>query len=246
MEEQQIEKLFRNGLGNLESDVNPDAWKNISKQLEKPDKPIAGATPTGKLASTSRNLVMKLIVAGVIFTAIIGTVSYLVKDKSTSTTNKNTVLPVTKQDESVIINETTTQLVNSSATPLAKEANTKTEVQKSVQPISSTATASRVKANKTSRLGPDTKTQVYMLTPNGDGENDYFKPLLDGRFKEYELTILDPKGNAVFKAKDSSAQWDGKLDNGLSAPAQVYTYVVNAKDLSNSAKTYKGTVALVR
>jgi hypothetical protein len=70
--------------------------------------------------------------------------------------------------------------------------------------------------------------------------------MLDGRFKEYELTILDPKGIAVFKAKDSSAQWDGKLDNGSSAPAQVYTYVVNAKDLSNAAKTYKGTVALVR
>jgi gliding motility-associated-like protein len=254
MEDQKIEQLFRSGLGNLESDVHPEAWKNISKELQKPEDPAAAITPSGKLSSMSQKFILKMVVIGVVVTAVLATtISYLsnknsadVNTTSSTTTKVNSVKP-SVQSQTPVMNEAPKTESNAPATTLPqKQTETKQAVQNSSPSMSSTASASRVKAPRSVKIGPDTKTQVYMLTPDGDGENDSFKPMLDGKFKEYELTILDPKGKEVFKAKDSSAQWDGRLDNGQSAPAQVYTYVVKAKDLANTARSYTGTVALVR
>lgn len=84
------------------------------------------------------------------------------------------------------------------------------------------------------------------FTPNGDGNNDQFKPLGSALYtKEYEFRIWNRWGQEVFRSTEPSFGWDGNFE-GKEAQTGVYAYVITYKNVYNESKIKKGNVTLVR
>lgn len=84
------------------------------------------------------------------------------------------------------------------------------------------------------------------FTPNGDNNNDVFKPLGSAMFSsEYDFRIWNRWGQEVFRSTDPSVGWDGNFE-GKQAQTGVYAYVITYKNVFNEAKIKKGNVTLVR
>jgi gliding motility-associated-like protein len=95
----------------------------------------------------------------------------------------------------------------------------------------------------------DKKNDIIMPTgfsPNGDGNNDVFKPLGSALFaKEYDFRIWNRWGQEVFRSTDPTQGWDG-VYNGQPSITGVYAYLITYKNIYNEAKILKGNVTLVR
>lgn len=61
------------------------------------------------------------------------------------------------------------------------------------------------------------------FTPNGDGDNDFFKVYTLEDFREYRLDIVDQWGNLIYTSTDLEREWDGTSFDGREI--QVGTYV---------------------
>jgi gliding motility-associated-like protein len=83
------------------------------------------------------------------------------------------------------------------------------------------------------------------FTPNGDGKNDAFRPLLFGRLVKYSFTIYNRWGQIIFKSSDIIKGWNGTYASTLqdnNVFAWSCTYQIEGQKL----KTEKGTVVLIR
>jgi len=78
------------------------------------------------------------------------------------------------------------------------------------------------------------------FTPNGDGKNDTFAPLVRGA-RTYELVIYDRWGVERFRTTDPRGEWSG---DGL--PQGVFTYVARIGEHGPIDKIYTGHVSLLR
>lgn len=61
-----------------------------------------------------------------------------------------------------------------------------------------------------------------IFTPNEDGLNDVFRPLLNCRTLNYELRIFNEYGKLIFRSLDPFKGWDGTVKD---APTNTGTYV---------------------
>lgn len=82
------------------------------------------------------------------------------------------------------------------------------------------------------------------FTPNNDGKNDLFKPLLFGNVLKYEFIIYNRWGEIVFRTKDLQKGWDGKV-NGSTADTYIFVWQCNFQFESKAPESRKGTVALI-
>lgn len=86
-------------------------------------------------------------------------------------------------------------------------------------------------------------------TPNGDGLNDVFKPLIKCAGltdKGYRFTVYNRYGEIVFNSGSIGAGWNG-LEKNAVAQAGVYNWVVKYIDPNNKKAVVKsGNVTLVR
>ncbi len=83
------------------------------------------------------------------------------------------------------------------------------------------------------------------FTPNGDGSNDTFGPVLIGHTL-IQLEVWSRWGEKVFDSiNDGKNAWDGTI-NGLPAPSDVYVYRVRVKLIDGTEKVDKGDVTLLR
>jgi gliding motility-associated-like protein len=66
-----------------------------------------------------------------------------------------------------------------------------------------------------------------VITPNGDGNNDFFHPLLPYKYvNRVDFTVLNRWGNTLFKTTDPFLGWDGKDQNtGKPVVDGVYFYL---------------------
>jgi gliding motility-associated-like protein len=79
-----------------------------------------------------------------------------------------------------------------------------------------------------------------VITPNGDGKNDYFKiSALVGRVN---LIIFNRWGNVEYSNSNYLNDWDGRNDKGSELPGDTYFYILNFEN--GLAKT--GTVLITR
>lgn len=78
------------------------------------------------------------------------------------------------------------------------------------------------------------------FTPDGDGLNDTFAPVVKGA-RLYEIFITDRWGIERFRSTDPKAEWSG---DGL--PQGVYGYQVRIAEHGAYRKEYKGSVTLLR
>ncbi len=89
---------------------------------------------------------------------------------------------------------------------------------------------------------------VYLpsaFTPNNDGLNDVFKPLVDGHLTQYKFTVYDRNGQVVFQSTDPGKGWTG-IKNGIPYNTGVFVWICTYQLAGGEAKTEKGTVALIR
>ena len=112
----------------------------------------------------------------------------------------------------------------------------------------------------TSGIKPDAIPNVF--SPNGDGNNDYFKikepknssdPQFVTSIKSFHVSILNRRGQRVYEYSGNPKEWEGwngKIDgNKAEAPDGVYFYIIEAvgwDDKTYKRGPYKGFVYLLR
>ncbi|HEY0611648.1 MAG TPA: gliding motility-associated C-terminal domain-containing protein [Chitinophaga sp.] len=83
------------------------------------------------------------------------------------------------------------------------------------------------------------------FSPNGDGNNDVFRPKVYDDVHNYRLSIYNRWGSLVFRTNDPGAGWNGAY-KGSAAPAQHYIYVCTYTDRNNEPQELRGAFMLVR
>jgi gliding motility-associated-like protein len=93
-----------------------------------------------------------------------------------------------------------------------------------------------------------TAPQIFVpsaFTPNGDGRNDFFRPVAVGITKIDYFRVYNRWGQMVFETRVNEMGWDGKI-NGVPQGTNTYVWVVKGEDYTGKVVTAKGTVTLVR
>ncbi|MDR1153893.1 MAG: gliding motility-associated C-terminal domain-containing protein [Bacteroidales bacterium] len=83
------------------------------------------------------------------------------------------------------------------------------------------------------------------FTPNGDGQNDEYKPFFSYPPQEYILCVYDHNGAKVYQTEDVNAGWDGRLKNGRPAGEGVYAYYLKFRTARGWSIEKKGTFNLI-
>jgi gliding motility-associated-like protein len=80
------------------------------------------------------------------------------------------------------------------------------------------------------------------FTPNGDGLNDTFCPVVDyERVRMFSMVIFSRWGQLIFETNNPTEGWDGK-----DAPAGVYGWVISYSDYLGKVFKMRGSVTMVR
>jgi gliding motility-associated-like protein len=82
------------------------------------------------------------------------------------------------------------------------------------------------------------------FTPNGDGENDIFKPKGSG-IKAYNLVVYDRWGQQIFVTTDIVRGWDGTF-KGNECQNGVYVYAIIAINNDNAKFEKVGHITLLK
>jgi gliding motility-associated-like protein len=83
------------------------------------------------------------------------------------------------------------------------------------------------------------------FTPNGDGINDYYFPIVQGSGDLLDFSIYNRWGQLVHKATLESDGWDGK-QNGKDAEVGSYIIIVNAATSTGESRYKEAYFILVR
>ncbi|MBB5438121.1 gliding motility-associated-like protein/uncharacterized repeat protein (TIGR01451 family) [Pedobacter sp. AK017] len=81
-----------------------------------------------------------------------------------------------------------------------------------------------------------------VLTPNGDGKNDFFTVKNIDMYPNNEVRIFDRAGRSVYSKRGYNNEWDGTL-NGSPLDEDTYYYII---DFGNGVKAKKGFISIVR
>jgi len=84
-----------------------------------------------------------------------------------------------------------------------------------------------------------------IFTPNGDGINETFKPVIQG-MKTLDCVIYDRYGVKVADFNRINGFWDGHTTGGLPATDGTYFYIITGEGSEGSTFKYKGFIQLVR
>lgn len=80
-----------------------------------------------------------------------------------------------------------------------------------------------------------------LITPNGDGFNDYFKIFHIDNHSPCQVSIFSRDGMLIYSSTNYDNRWDGKY-NGNPLPEGVYYFVVNCND----GLFRKGALSIIR
>jgi gliding motility-associated-like protein len=84
------------------------------------------------------------------------------------------------------------------------------------------------------------------FTPNGDGQNDYFRGYGEGiKWETYELSVYNRWGEEIFVTNDVENPWRGWFKS-FEAEAGVYVWKIRLYDQKGESHIYRGHVTLVR
>jgi len=84
------------------------------------------------------------------------------------------------------------------------------------------------------------------FTPNEDGHNDYFFPVLQCEYSYYTMTVTDRWGNTVFVSNNPNIKWDGRFKGNL-CPEDIYIYKIESTEKgSDKKKVRSGKISLFR
>ena len=84
------------------------------------------------------------------------------------------------------------------------------------------------------------------FSPNGDGVNDVFAPILtDIDYETYEINIFNRWGDIIFQTNNYDESWDGTF-KGENLPQAVYTYKITYKTRRGIDKQERGDIVLIK
>lgn len=83
------------------------------------------------------------------------------------------------------------------------------------------------------------------FTPNGDGMNDTYKPVVIGAGSITDFSIYNRWGSLLYKTEDPQAGWDGKFQN-TDQEVGSYVVVIHGIDAFDKPITKTSTVVLMR
>jgi len=89
-------------------------------------------------------------------------------------------------------------------------------------------------------------TMPNAFTPNGDGTNDFFRPVTQPeKISSFSMYIFDRWGKQVFFTNDIAHGWDGRINGN---PAQIggYVYTLKYSYPSGETREKRGMVTVVR
>ena len=92
------------------------------------------------------------------------------------------------------------------------------------------------------------KIEIYVpaaFTPDGDGKNDYLRPVLMGIAKVNYFRIYNRWGHLLFEMKSDLPGWDGKVNN-VSQEIQSVVWMIEAVDVDGKVHSKQGTTVLYR
>jgi len=80
------------------------------------------------------------------------------------------------------------------------------------------------------------------FTPNGDGLNDTFKPVVNTELvRQFNMSIYNKWGERIFETSDATKGWDGE-----NAMAGVYVWVISYANRLGKSEMMKGSVAVIK
>jgi gliding motility-associated-like protein len=92
------------------------------------------------------------------------------------------------------------------------------------------------------------KTEMWLpnaFTPDGNGQNDYFGPVMDFIPEEYKMLIFDRTGKVLFQTTDPNGKWDGTLNGSGKAKEGVYVYHITYLSFNGFREELTGHLTLV-
>lgn len=85
------------------------------------------------------------------------------------------------------------------------------------------------------------------FTPDADGKNDSFFPLLNGFDRNnFAFYIFDRWGELIYQTNNISNPWSGRRSNNEPVMQDVYVWMIETVDSFGNAKKYLGHVTVVR
>ncbi|MBW8683672.1 T9SS type B sorting domain-containing protein [Chitinophaga rhizophila] len=105
-----------------------------------------------------------------------------------------------------------------------------------------------VDGGHTSITSPNQYCFVMMpsaFSPNGDGNNDLFRPRVYDAITDYRLSVYNRWGSLVFQTNDPKTGWDG-YSHGVPQTPQAFIYVCTFTTSKSEPKSYTGSVVLVK
>jgi gliding motility-associated-like protein len=84
-------------------------------------------------------------------------------------------------------------------------------------------------------------TPSNILSPNGDGENDFWTIENLAAYPNNKVTIIDRSGKIIYTKINYTNDWNGTF-NGIALPEGTYYYVIT---LNNGAGEKKGFITII-
>lgn len=85
-----------------------------------------------------------------------------------------------------------------------------------------------------------------VFTPNGDGSNDIFQPILAEWLKSFKAEVYDRWGLKMYDWTNEHSGWNGQSKNGSPAPDGAYYYIISAQGDDGKDYQFTGYVQLIR
>lgn len=125
----------------------------------------------------------------------------------------------------------------------------KGEIHYQVEAIEADGNPYGVKGRSSSNiLTLNVETQLFVpnaFSPNDDGMNDTFGPVMDFTPSAFRMLIYDRTGKMLFQTTDPYEGWDGTLNGSTMARQGVYIYHIEYTSYSGVRKVLTGNLSLV-
>lgn len=83
------------------------------------------------------------------------------------------------------------------------------------------------------------------FTPNNDGKNDFFKPLVYAQLKQFDFKVFNRFGQLLFHSTETGKGWNGTY-NGTLQPIGVYVWVCSYEVENNNPVVKRGAIILIK
>jgi gliding motility-associated-like protein len=83
------------------------------------------------------------------------------------------------------------------------------------------------------------------FSPNGDGKNDIFKPIIYTNLLQYEFSVYNRWGAKVFETTNPEKGWDGTV-NGMPQNSGNFAWICKYQIEGEPARIEKGYGLLLR